>query len=185
MREKLKAISRGGPVRGRVIAAAPKSFAIITLSDKGFGGEREDKSGPLVKELLERAGYEIAETLLLPDGIEPLKTELCRLADERRVNVVFTTGGTGFSERDLTPEATETVCDRRATGIAEAMRWYSLSVTPKAMLSRQTSGIRKKTLIINLPGSPKACREDLEFILPVLGHGLEVLLGQAADCGGR
>ena len=99
------------------------------------------------------------------------------------MNVIFTTGGTGFSERDVTPEATLAVCDRTAPGIAEAMRWYSLQITPRAMLSRQASGIRKKTLIINMPGSPKACREDLDFILPSLSHGLGILRGTDGECG--
>ena len=155
----------------------PFTAAVITLSDRGAKGEREDKSGPLIADILKEKGYDVLETLLLPDGIQPLKNELCRLADQRQVNVIFTTGGTGFSLRDVTPEATEAVCDRKATGIAEAIRQYSLSITPKAMLSRGTSGIRKMTLIINLPGSPKACREDLEYILPALDHGLGILRG--------
>ena len=163
--------------------ARPFTAAVITLSDKGAAGQREDKSGPLIRETLENAGYDVVETLLLPDGRKALERELCRLADQRQVNVVFTTGGTGFSERDVTPEATIAVCDRMATGIAEAIRWYSLSITPRAMLSRQTSGIRKKTLIINLPGSPKACREDLGFILPSLDHGLGILRGTDGECG--
>ena len=163
--------------------ARPFTAAVITLSDKGAAGQREDRSGPLIRETLENAGYDVVETLLLPDGRKALERELCRLADQRQVNVVFTTGGTGFSERDVTPEATIAVCDRMATGIAEAIRWYSLSITPRAMLSRQTSGIRKKTLIINLPGSPKACREDLGFILPSLDHGLGILRGTDGECG--
>ncbi len=161
----------------------PFTAAVITLSDKGSRGEREDKSGPLIRQILEEAGYDVVETLLLPDGRAQLEYHLKRLSDQRQVNVIFTTGGTGFSERDLTPEATIAVCDRMATGIAEAIRYYSLQITPRAMLSRQTSGIRKKTLIINMPGSPKACREDLEFILPSLPHGLGVLRGTDGECG--
>ena len=156
--------------------------AVITLSDKGFRGEREDKSGPTVCSILEENGYSVIETLLLPDERAEIEASLRRLADERRVNVIFTTGGTGFSPRDVTPEATIAVCDRMAPGIAEAMRYYSLSITPRAMLSRQTSGIRKQMLIVNLPGSPKACREDLSFILPSLEHGLGVLLGTDGEC---
>ena len=159
----------------------PFTAAVITLSDRGFRGEREDKSGPVIREMLTAAGYKIVETLLLPDGRPRLETELKRLADQRQVNVVFTTGGTGFSERDLTPEATIAVSDRLAPGIGEAMRAYSMTITPKAMLSRQTAGIRKKTLIINLPGSPKACRENLEFLLGPLEHGLGILRGTATD----
>ena len=161
----------------------PFTAAAITLSDKGFAGEREDKSGPLLKEMLEEKGYDVVETLLLPDGRPMLEHHLKRLADQRQVNVVFTTGGTGFSERDVTPEATIAVCDRMAMGVADAIRYYSLSITDKAMLSRAVSGIRKKTLIVNLPGSPKAVREALEYILPALGHGLGILRGTEGECG--
>ena len=170
----------------------PFTAAVITLSDRGFRGERGDKSGPLIAEILTQKGFRVVETLLLPDGRPRLEAELKRLADQRQVNVIFTTGGTGFSERDLTPEATIAVCDRMAPGIAEALRHYSLQITPKACLSRQTSGIRKKTLIVNLPGSPKACRENLDFLLGPqdndpksshgpLEHGLGILRGTATD----
>ncbi len=161
----------------------PFTAAIVTLSDKGSQGEREDKSGPAIQEILEKEGYSVIETLLLPDGIQPLAAQLSRLADQRQVNVIFTTGGTGFSERDLTPEATIEVCDRMANGIAEAMRQYSLTITGRAMLSRAVSGIRKKTLIVNLPGSPKAVKESLEYILPQLDHGLDILRGTGGECG--
>lgn len=164
-------------------AERPFTAAVITLSDKGYAGKRKDTSGPTIKAILEEKGYDVVETLLLPDGRPMLEKELCRLADQRQVNVIFTTGGTGFSERDVTPEATIAVCDRMAPGIAEAMRMYSLQITPRAMLSRQTSGIRKKTLIVNLPGSPKACKEDLGFILDSLNHGLGILRGTAGECG--
>ena len=157
--------------------------AVITLSDKGAAGQREDKSGPLIQEILEGQGYEVVETLLLPDGRTVLEHQLCRLADQRQVNVVFTTGGTGFSERDVTPEATMAVCDRMANGIADAIRQYSLTITGRAMLSRAVSGIRKKTLIVNLPGSPKAVKESLEYVLPHLGHGLGILRGTDGECG--
>ena len=163
----------------------PFTAAIVTLSDKGSRGEREDKSGPMIASILkEFGGYEVVEYLLLPDGLEPLETELKRLADEVQVNVVFTTGGTGFSVRDVTPEATIAVCDRMANGIAEAIRAYSMTITNRAMLSRAVSGIRKRTLIINMPGSPKAVREALEFVLPSLGHGLGILCGTEGECGG-
>jgi len=153
------------------------------LSDKGAAGEREDKSGPLIQEMLMKEGYDVIETLLLPDGEQPLKHQLMRLADQRQVNVIFTTGGTGFAERDVTPEATQAVCDRMAMGIADAIRQYSLSITGRAMLSRAVSGIRKKTLIVNLPGSPKAVKESLEYVLPHLGHGLGILRGTDGECG--
>ena len=156
--------------------------AIITLSDSGYAGQREDKSGPVIRELAEAAGYEIVHTVLLPDGIEPLASELRQLCDEDMADLVLTTGGTGFSPTDLTPEATLSVVERPAPGIAEAMRYNSLQITPRAMLSRGVAGIRKKTLIVNLPGSPKAVRECLEFILPSLGHGLEILRGTAGEC---
>ena len=156
--------------------------AIITLSDAGSAGRRKDKSGPVIRELLEAAGYEIVHAALLPDGVEPLARELKRLCDGDIADLVLTTGGTGFSPRDLTPEATRSVVERPAPGIAEAMRWQSLQITPRAMLSRAEAGIRKGTLIVNLPGSPKAVRECLEFILPSLAHGLEILKGTAGNC---
>ena len=160
----------------------PYTATVITLSDKGVKGEREDKSGPKICELAEAAGYQIRETLLLADGIEPLKSQLIRLADQRQMDVIFTTGGTGFSERDLTPEATIQACDRMANGIADAIRNYSMTITPRAMFSRAVSGIRGKTLIINLPGSPKAVAEALEFLLPQLDHGLDILRGTGGEC---
>ena len=156
-------------------ANRPFTAAVITLSDRAYLKEYKDKSGPLMVDILKNNGYEVIEYILLPDDKSKLKKELIRLSDQRQVNAIFTTGGTGFSERDITPEATLEVCDRQAPGIAEAMRWYSLQITPKAMLSRQASGIRKKTLIINMPGSPKAVREDLDFILKPLEHGLGIL----------
>ena len=160
----------------------PFTAAIITLSDKGAAGEREDKSGPLIQEMLMKEGYDVIETLLLPDGEQPLKHQLMRLADQRQVNVIFTTGGTGFAERDVTPEATLAVADRNAPGIAEAIRAYSMQITPRAMLSRAVSVMRGQTLIINLPGSPKAVKESLEFLLPSLAHGIQIMKGEAGEC---
>ena len=160
----------------------PFTAAVITLSDKGAAGEREDKSGPKIVEMLGEAGYDVKETLLLPDGRTALEKQLIRLADQRQINVIFTTGGTGFAERDVTPEATIAVCDRMANGIADAIRNYSMTITPRAMFSRAVSGIRKKTLIINLPGSPKAVQESLEFLLPNLGHGIGILRGSEGEC---
>lgn len=183
-------VKKGGIVRPgdeveMTLPAADRPFtaAVITLSDKGFAGEREDKSGPLIETMLKEAGYEVAETLLLPDGKSGLERQLMRLADQRQISVVFTTGGTGFSERDVTPEATSAVCDRMAPGIADAIRMYSLSITDRAMFSRAVSGIRKKTLIVNLPGSPKAVKESLEYLLPALEHGLGILRGTENECG--
>lgn len=165
------------PEKNRLFTAA-----VITLSDKGAAGKREDKSGPKIAEMAAQAGYDVKEILLLPDGREPLERQLIRLADQRQINVIFTTGGTGFSERDVTPEATIAVCDRMANGIADAIRNYSMTITPRAMFSRAVSGIRGKTLIINLPGSPKAVQEALEFLLPQLGHGLGILRGSEGEC---
>lgn len=164
-------------------ANRPYTAAVITLSDKGAKGEREDKSGPLIVKMLEEAGYQVEETLLLPDEQKPLEQQLMRLADQRQISLILTTGGTGFSKRDVTPEATIAVCDRMARGIAEAIRGYSMTITKRAMLSRAESGIRKGTLIVNLPGSPKAVKESLEFVLPVLEHGLGILRGTEGECG--
>lgn len=164
-------------------ADRPFTAAVITLSDKGVRGEREDQSGPLLAQMLRDDGYDVVEELLLADEKVPLKTQLIRLADQRQVNLICTTGGTGFSERDITPEVTTEVCDRMANGIAEAIRAYSLTITKRAMLSRGVSGLRKKTLIVNLPGSPKAVKEALEYILPELSHGLGILRGTDGECG--
>ena len=136
----------------------------------------------LIVEMIKEAGYDVKETLLLPDGRTALEKQLIRLADQRQINVIFTTGGTGFAERDVTPEATIAVCDRMANGIADAIRNYSMTITPRAMFSRAVSGIRKRTLIINLPGSPKAVQEALEFLLPNLGHGIGILRGSEGEC---
>lgn len=160
----------------------PFTAAVITLSDKGAAGQREDKSGPKIVEMAEAAGYDVKECLLLADEQQVLERQLIRLADQRQVNVIFTTGGTGFSERDRTPEATMAVCDRMANGIADAIRNYSMTITKRAMFSRAVSGIRKKTLIVNLPGSPKAVEEALTFLLPELGHGLGILRGTEGEC---
>lgn len=159
--------------------------AVITLSDKGYKGQREDKSGALICELLPDEAYQIEEMLLLPDEQERIEEELIQLCDEKRMDLILTTGGTGFAERDCTPEATLNVAHRNAQGIADAMRYYSLQITPRAMLGRGVSVIRKKTLIVNLPGSPKAVRENLSFILPVLEHGLAILTGRDGECGGQ
>ena len=155
---------------------------VLTASDAGFRGEREDRSGPEARRLLEDAGYAIAGYALLPDDRERLAETLREVADGDAADLIITTGGTGFSPRDCMPEATAAVCERMVPGIPEAMRAYSMQFTPRAMLSRAASGIRKRTLIVNMPGSPKAVRESLEFILPSLGHGLEILTGEATNC---
>ncbi|MFR3822476.1 MULTISPECIES: MogA/MoaB family molybdenum cofactor biosynthesis protein [Hungatella] len=158
---------------------------IVTLSDKGAAGEREDKSGAVIREILEAAGYEGAAQSLLPDEGEALKKELIRLSDQVQCDLVLTTGGTGFSRRDVTPEATMAVAERNAPGIAEAIRACSMTVTKRAMLSRGVSVIRGGTLIINLPGSPKAVRESLEYVLDTLPHGLDILSGRGGECARR
>ncbi|MDO5799829.1 MAG: MogA/MoaB family molybdenum cofactor biosynthesis protein [Eubacteriales bacterium] len=159
-----------------------KRVAIITSSDTGYRGEREDLSGPVVKEIVQRAGYEVVSMDILPDDQVMLAGKMQEIADKELAELILTTGGTGFSERDITPEATEEVIERRVPGIPEAMRAYSMTITKRAMLSRATAGIRGKTLIINLPGSPKAVRESLEYIIDALGHGIEILTGEAGDC---
>ncbi len=156
--------------------------AIITLSDKGAKGEREDLSGPLIQQIVEDAGYEVVDYQLLSDDKEVLKSALIDICDCHKADLILTTGGTGFSQRDNAPEATLEVVERNVPGIAEAMRVNGLQFTPRSMLSRAASGIRKFTLIINLPGSPKAVRENLEYILPVLDHGIAILVGDAAEC---
>lgn len=156
--------------------------AVITLSDKGASGQREDQSGPVVRSILEKAGYAVVEQLLLADDREKLESELCNLCDRRCVDLIVTTGGTGFSARDMTPEATMAVANRNAPGIAEAIRAYSLTITKRAMLSRAVSVIRGSTLIVNLPGSPRAAEEGLTYVLPHLEHGIQILRGDAAEC---
>lgn len=163
----------------------PFRAAVITLSDKGAKGERVDESGPAAAEMLLQAGYEVVEQLILPDEPEQLKTQLIRLADGRQVDLILTSGGTGFSMRDQTPEATLAVADRMAPGIAEYIRARSMEITPRAMLSRGVSVLRGRTLIINLPGSPKAVKESLGFILGSLEHGLKILRGTDGECARR
>ena len=160
----------------------PFSAAVVTVSDRSFRGERPDQAGPLVAQLLRGAGYLVRETALVPDEQDQIEAVLRRLADGGGVQLVVTTGGTGFAPRDVTPEATLAVCDRLAPGIPEAMRYASMQLTDRAMLSRAQAGIRRGTLIVNLPGSPKAARENLEAVLPTLAHGLEMLSGRPADC---
>lgn len=160
----------------------PWQAAVITLSDKGAAGEREDKSGPAIVERLTDSGYVVTEALLLPDDKAALKQELMRLSDQRQLDLILTTGGTGFSPRDITPEATLEVADRQAPGIAEAIRAESLKITKHAMLSRAVAVIRGKTLIINLPGSPKACMESMDVFMDAIPHGMALLRNQVQDC---
>ena len=158
---------------------------IITSSDKGYEGTREDKSGKLIAEIVEAREYIVEHKVIVPDEEEAILKEISHMADDLKVDLILTTGGTGFSPRDVTPEATIKACDRMANGISEAIRSYSLSITPRAMLSRAVSGIRKETLIINLPGSPKAVKESLDYIMDSVTHGLEILTGKTHDCARR
>lgn len=160
------------------------TVAVVTVSDRSFRGERPDGSGPVVRDLLEQAGYQVVRMEIVPDEQWEIEGILVDLADREDIALVMTTGGTGFAPRDVTPEATIAVCRRLTPGIPEAMRQASLAITPRAILSRAAAGIRGRTLIINLPGSPKAARENLEAVLPALGHGLEMLRGGPADCAG-
>lgn len=162
--------------------AAPIRAAVITVSDSGFAGTRDDAGGPVLEQLLRELGAVSVERTLVPDEAALISEKLRHYADETDVNLILTTGGTGFTSRDVTPEATRVVLDREAPGLAEAMRSASLQKTPHAMLSRAVSGLRKRTLIVNMPGSPRACREQFAVIREALPHGIEKLLDQGGDC---
>jgi molybdopterin adenylyltransferase len=150
-------------------------IGILTISDRSSRGEREDVSGPVLEQMIREQGWQVVQTDILPDELMILRDRLATWADSDDLDVILTTGGTGFSPRDITPEATRAVIDRAAPGLAEAMRAASLRVTPHAMLSRATAGMRGRTLIINLPGSPKAARENLVVVIPVLPHAVALL----------
>jgi molybdopterin adenylyltransferase len=160
----------------------PIRAVVVTISDTGHAGEREDESGAVLEELLSEMGAEYVERVLLPDEVMLISEKLIHYADRTTANLILTTGGTGFTSRDVTPEATRRVFDREAPGFAEAMRAASLAKTPHAMLSRATSGLRGATLIVNLPGSPIACREQFEVIREALPHALEKLADMGGDC---
>ena len=155
---------------------------ILTVSDSCAAGTRTDTSGPAIRGMLENAGFAVQAMQTVPDEEGQISAAIVHACDILQADLVVTTGGTGLSPCDVTPEATIAVCDRMANGIAEAIRNYSMSITPRAMFSRAVSGIRKNTLIINLPGSPKAVQEALEFLLPHLGHGLSILRGSEGEC---
>jgi molybdopterin adenylyltransferase len=159
--------------------------AVITLSDTASKGEREDVSGQIIADIVTKAGYEVVFRKIIPDDGEELTKLLCELADTDKADLILTTGGTGFSQRDNTPEATMQAIERETPGISEAMRYYSLQITPRAMLSRGVSGIRKEALIVNLPGSPKAVRECLEYAIGALTHGMDILKGNTGNCAGK
>jgi molybdenum cofactor synthesis domain-containing protein len=156
-------------------------FGLLTLSDRSARGEREDSSGPALARLILAEAWSVVEQATLPDDESAIRQTLIEWADGGEVDVILTTGGTGFSPRDVTPEATRAVIEREAPGLAEAMRAASLKITPHAMLSRVVAGIRKRTLIINLPGSPKGAAENLQVLLPVLPHAVQLLRGDPAS----
>ncbi|WZL72133.1 MogA/MoaB family molybdenum cofactor biosynthesis protein [Clostridiaceae bacterium 35-E11] len=158
------------------------TLGIIIASDKGSKGERVDESGLIIQEIMEKHGFVTKKYIILPDEKEILEKEMIHMSDALEIDLILTSGGTGFSKRDITPEATLNVVERLTPGISEAIRYNSLQITPRAMLSRAVSGIRNNSLIINLPGSPKAVQESLEFILSSLHHGLEILKGTASEC---
>ena len=157
--------------------------AVITISDKGYRGERVDTSGPNLVEILKEKGFDVTYTSIVPDERDMIKAELCKCADELGIALVLTTGGTGFSPRDITPEATMEIVERPTPGIPEAMRAESMKITPKGCLSRSAAGIRKRSLIINLPGSKKASQENILAVIDPVSHGLEMLYSEgSADC---
>ena len=174
-------IQKGDKINIIEKAEGPYRVGIITVSDRASQGVYEDKSGPVIKELVQEAGMEVIDCLIVPDEKSEIVKKLLHFSDQRQADLIFTTGGTGFSKRDVTPEATKQLVEREVPGIGEALRSYSMTITPKAMLSRQTAGIRGNTLIINLPGSPKACRENIEYIMKPLKHGLGILSGRDSD----
>ncbi|WP_053986138.1 MogA/MoaB family molybdenum cofactor biosynthesis protein [Niameybacter massiliensis] len=155
---------------------------IITASDKGSKGEREDRSGEVIREIVAQQGWEVTDYIVLPDERHELSGKMQEWCDSYKVDLILTTGGTGFSKRDCTPEATLDIVEKQVPGIPEAMRYYSLQITPRAMLSRSVAGIRRDTLIVNLPGSPKAVRENLESIIGSLEHGIGILQGSSSEC---
>jgi len=157
--------------------------AVITVSDKCFDGGREDLAGPVVTEVLKAEGYQVEYTATVPDEQDMIESELVRCADELDIALIITTGGTGFTPRDVTPEATVAVCTKLAPGIGEAMRAESLKITERAILARQQAGIRGESLIINLPGSPKAAKENLAAVLSSLEHGIKKIRGISGECG--
>lgn len=157
--------------------------AVITVSDRGYRGETEDTSGPALVTLLRERGYEVVFTTIVPDEEKPIRDALTDCADEKRIDLIITCGGTGFSQRDVTPEATKAVIKREAPGIPEYMRAQSMALTNRACLSRATAGIRGRSLIVNLPGSLKAATENIMAVIDPIAHGLDVLHADVSDCG--
>jgi molybdopterin adenylyltransferase len=175
-------LSGSSELNGDPLTRLPLRAAVVTLSDKASAGLRADASGPLLLELLQGLGAVVGEPLVIPDEQAQIELTLAALADAGDLDLILTTGGTGLAPRDRTPEATQAVADRLAPGFAEAMRAVSLEITPHAMLSRAIAAVRGTTLIINMPGSPKACREHFGVIAPALVHAVETLRGEAVEC---
>src|SRR6056297_1969520 len=155
--------------------------AVLTISDKGSRGERKDLSGPVIKDMMTEIGAEIVYEDIIADEKEEIKTALCTIADEKKADLILTTGGTGFAERDITPEATLEIIEKEVPGLPEKIRADTISITPQAALSRARAGIRKKTLIINFPGSPKAVKECLEAVIDIIPHGIKILKGKITE----
>ena len=156
---------------------------ILVISDKASRGERKDESGPIMKEIVKKLPAEVSEYKIIPDEKDQIKENLINWVDKLRLDLILTSGGTGIGPRDVTPEATKELIEKVVPGFVETMRIKGLEKTPFSMLSRAIAGIRKKSLIINLPGSPKAVRENLEVILPAVKHGIEILKGETGECG--
>ncbi|MHC1722334.1 MAG: molybdenum cofactor synthesis domain-containing protein [Aminipila sp.] len=159
--------------------------AVITSSDSGFSGDREDLSGPAISRIVKKYGYKVVSETILPDDMNRLCDEMKYICDNNLADLILTTGGTGFSQRDCMPEATQSISERMVPGIPEAIRAYSMKITKRAMLSRAVCGIRKSTLILNLPGSPKAVEESLTYVMPELEHGLNILMGTVNNCASK
>jgi len=155
---------------------------IITVSDKGSQGQREDLSGPAIAKMLAGAAFCVSKTIIVPDESDQISNAIIEFADREKLDLILTTGGTGLSPRDLTPEATLKVLDREIPGMAEAMRLASMKVTPHAMISRAVAGVRGRSLIVNLPGSPKGATQNLSAVLPALRHAIGKIQGDSADC---
>ncbi|MCK8061126.1 MULTISPECIES: molybdenum cofactor biosynthesis protein B [unclassified Fusibacter] len=162
-----------------------RTVGIIVASDQGSKGLRVDESGELIRKMLEAQGYQVLKQIIVSDDLPELKAAMMEMADDLKCHLILTTGGTGFSKRDNTPEATLQIIERACPGVVEAMRWISFQKTPKAMLSRAVAGIRGDSIIINLPGSPKAVKECLEVILEPIAHGIDILIGDARECASK